>query len=220
MRWSSWRRPRRRTGRWAFTSTFRFAGSAATSATSRFIPTRTPTRSRLPRRRHARSWSCYARKPLHRRAQAEVRLFRRRHAELSFASPQLKALTDRMKALLPWDEAEEVTFEAEPGTLTEQKLDAHPRHRRHAAEPRRREFRRSHPRDQRPRASQRGNRPRLRLRARASAFRRSTSISSPAWWRRRRRTGAQHRQGHRTAARLRDDLPDGGARTTRASTSR
>jgi len=37
---------------------------------------------------------------------------------------QLKSLTDRMKALLPWDEAEEVTFEAEPGTLTEAKLSA------------------------------------------------------------------------------------------------
>src|SRR5207247_1082411 len=29
-----------------------------------------------------------------------------------------------MKALLPWDEAEEVAFEAEPGTLTDQKLKA------------------------------------------------------------------------------------------------
>jgi oxygen-independent coproporphyrinogen-3 oxidase len=37
---------------------------------------------------------------------------------------QLQYLTDRMKALLPWDEVEEVTFEAEPGTLTEQKLAA------------------------------------------------------------------------------------------------
>jgi oxygen-independent coproporphyrinogen-3 oxidase len=37
---------------------------------------------------------------------------------------QLTSLTDRMKALLPWDEAEEVTFEAEPGTLTEAKLAA------------------------------------------------------------------------------------------------
>jgi oxygen-independent coproporphyrinogen-3 oxidase len=37
---------------------------------------------------------------------------------------QLTYLTDRMKALLPWDEAEEVAFEAEPGTLTEQKLTA------------------------------------------------------------------------------------------------
>jgi oxygen-independent coproporphyrinogen-3 oxidase len=37
---------------------------------------------------------------------------------------QLKSLTDRMKALLPWDAAEEVAFEAEPGTLTEAKLSA------------------------------------------------------------------------------------------------
>ncbi len=37
---------------------------------------------------------------------------------------QLTALTDRMKAMLPWDEAEEVAFEAEPGTLTEAKLSA------------------------------------------------------------------------------------------------
>src|SRR5437016_4344527 len=37
---------------------------------------------------------------------------------------QLKHLFDGMKALLPWDEAEEVTFEAEPGTLTDHKLKA------------------------------------------------------------------------------------------------
>ncbi len=37
---------------------------------------------------------------------------------------QLKELTDRMKDLFPWDEVEEVAFEAEPGTLTEKKLDA------------------------------------------------------------------------------------------------
>jgi oxygen-independent coproporphyrinogen III oxidase len=37
---------------------------------------------------------------------------------------QLKSLTDRMKELLPWDEAEEVAFEAEPGTLNEAKLAA------------------------------------------------------------------------------------------------
>ena len=36
--------------------------------------------------------------------------------------PQLRELTDRMKALIPWDEAEEVAFEAEPGTLNETKL--------------------------------------------------------------------------------------------------
>ena len=37
---------------------------------------------------------------------------------------QLRSLTDRMKALLPWDVAEEVTFEAEPGTLNEAKVRA------------------------------------------------------------------------------------------------
>lgn len=35
---------------------------------------------------------------------------------------QLTYLTDAMKSLLPWDEAEEVTFECEPGTLTEPKV--------------------------------------------------------------------------------------------------
>ena len=43
----------------------------------------------------------------------------------SYLSPdQLKFLTDGMKRLLPWDEVEEVTFEGEPGTLTDHKLRA------------------------------------------------------------------------------------------------
>jgi oxygen-independent coproporphyrinogen-3 oxidase len=37
---------------------------------------------------------------------------------------QLRQLTNGMKALLPWDQAEEVTFECEPGTLTDRKLRA------------------------------------------------------------------------------------------------
>src|SRR5580765_4922386 len=37
---------------------------------------------------------------------------------------QLKHLTDGMKALLSWDEVEEVAFECEPGTLTDHKLKA------------------------------------------------------------------------------------------------
>ena len=37
---------------------------------------------------------------------------------------QLKYLTDGMKNFLPWDEVEEVTFECEPGTLTDHKLQA------------------------------------------------------------------------------------------------
>lgn len=38
------------------------------------------------------------------------------------AVKQLTYLTEAMKAILPWDEAIEVTFECEPGTLNEQKL--------------------------------------------------------------------------------------------------
>lgn len=37
---------------------------------------------------------------------------------------QLQYLTGGMKALLPWDEADEITFECEPGTLTDHKLKA------------------------------------------------------------------------------------------------
>src|SRR5256714_798103 len=37
---------------------------------------------------------------------------------------QLRHLTDGMKELLPWDQVEEVTFECEPGTLTDHKLKA------------------------------------------------------------------------------------------------
>ena len=40
------------------------------------------------------------------------------------SAQQLAGLTDQMKAIIPWDEAEEVTFECEPGTLTEKKLEA------------------------------------------------------------------------------------------------
>ena len=38
------------------------------------------------------------------------------------SSSQLRHLTEGMKSLLPWDEVKEVTFECEPGTLTEKKL--------------------------------------------------------------------------------------------------
>ncbi|MBX7209135.1 MAG: coproporphyrinogen III oxidase family protein [Verrucomicrobiaceae bacterium] len=39
------------------------------------------------------------------------------------STPQLEELAGRMKELVPWDEAEEVAFEAEPGTLNERKLE-------------------------------------------------------------------------------------------------
>jgi len=40
------------------------------------------------------------------------------------SAKQLTYLTDELKARLPWDDAAEVTFECEPGTLNEKKLDA------------------------------------------------------------------------------------------------
>jgi oxygen-independent coproporphyrinogen-3 oxidase len=40
------------------------------------------------------------------------------------SAQQLKSLTDGLKAIVPWDGVEEVTFEAEPGTLNEKKLVA------------------------------------------------------------------------------------------------
>jgi oxygen-independent coproporphyrinogen-3 oxidase len=40
------------------------------------------------------------------------------------SATQLRGLMTRLKGLLPWDGAEEVTFECEPGTLQEHKLEA------------------------------------------------------------------------------------------------
>jgi len=40
------------------------------------------------------------------------------------SAKQLTELTDRMKAILPWDEAREIAFEGEPGTLNAAKLAA------------------------------------------------------------------------------------------------
>ena len=38
------------------------------------------------------------------------------------STTQLTELTDAMQAVFPWDDAEEITFECEPGTLTEHKV--------------------------------------------------------------------------------------------------
>jgi oxygen-independent coproporphyrinogen-3 oxidase len=40
------------------------------------------------------------------------------------STTQLGGLVNRLKSVTPWDQAEEVTFECEPGTLTEPKLSA------------------------------------------------------------------------------------------------
>jgi oxygen-independent coproporphyrinogen-3 oxidase len=40
------------------------------------------------------------------------------------SASQLRGLFERLQAILPWDKAEEVTFECEPGTLQQHKLEA------------------------------------------------------------------------------------------------
>jgi oxygen-independent coproporphyrinogen-3 oxidase len=40
------------------------------------------------------------------------------------STSQLQGLVDRLTAVTPWDQAEEITFECEPGTLTQHKLTA------------------------------------------------------------------------------------------------
>src|SRR5687767_806146 len=40
------------------------------------------------------------------------------------STAQLQGLVDRLTAVTPWNEAEEITFECEPGTLTQHKLKA------------------------------------------------------------------------------------------------
>ncbi|OUW18901.1 MAG: coproporphyrinogen III oxidase [Opitutales bacterium TMED158] len=40
------------------------------------------------------------------------------------SASQLRDLTDQMKAIIPWDEAEEIAFEGEPGTLNPRKVKA------------------------------------------------------------------------------------------------
>ena len=105
--------PRSRRCRSAFIFTCRFAGSAATSATSAFTPTRTRRRSPTISTPAFAELEIYARSPLINGRKPKFVYFG--GGTPSYLSvKQLKSLTDRMKALLPWDEAEEVTFEASP----------------------------------------------------------------------------------------------------------
>ena len=63
---------------------------------------------------------------------------------------QLTSLVDRLRANINWDHAEEVTFECEPGTLSQPKVAHAQGAGRHAAQPGRREFRRRGARGKRP----------------------------------------------------------------------
>ncbi len=114
---------RRRTCRSAFTFTFRSAGSAATSATSRSTPTRTRRKSARYIDAGMAEFARYATRPYIEGRKPNFVYFGGGTPSY-LCVPQLRELTDRMKELLPWDEAEEVAFEAEPGTLNEKKLEA------------------------------------------------------------------------------------------------
>lgn len=67
------------------------------------------------------------------------------------SAKQLTALVDRLKKHVNWDQAEEVTFECEPGTLSEPKGSHLKRTGRHTAQSWRREFQRCGARRKRPR---------------------------------------------------------------------
>jgi oxygen-independent coproporphyrinogen III oxidase len=70
-----------------------------------------------------REWELYARTPALRDRRIDFVYFG--GGTPSFLSTtQLQGLVDRLKAIQSWDDAEEVTFECEPGTLTEAKLRA------------------------------------------------------------------------------------------------
>ncbi len=71
----------------------------------------------------AREWELYARQPAI--AGRPLNFVYFGGGTPSFLSTtQLGGLVTRLKAVAPWDRAEEVTFECEPGTLTEPKLAA------------------------------------------------------------------------------------------------
>ena len=92
------------------------------------------------------------------------------------SAKQLTSLVDRLRANINWDQAEEVTFECEPGTLSQPKLATLKRTGRHAAEPGRGEFRRRGARRKRPGPSVGRSLQSRGIGSRPSAFPTSTSI--------------------------------------------
>ena len=201
---------RARECRSAFISTCRSAGSAATSATSASIPTRTPTRSSAYLDSGIRELELYARTPLIDGTQAEVRLFRRRHAALSIGvATHVADRSDESVAAVGRGGGSHLRMRAGDAHRAEARRDA--RDRRHAALPRRRKLRRAHSRDQRARTSHRRNLPRLRIRA-IDRLPADQHRSDRRHGRGDRRELARKcAQDDRAAARQRDDLPDGSA---------
>ena len=109
--------------RWASTFTFHFAGNAANSATSASIPIRTPKRSNgMCRLWPAKVELLSAIVPQSARRYNPRVYFGGGTRENRIAPRQLQSLRDRLHASVSWDDAEEVTFECEPGTLSLEKV--------------------------------------------------------------------------------------------------
>ena len=102
---------------------------------------------------------------------------------------QLETLVKRVTASRSWDDRRRDHVRVRAGHHHSSQAGGDSRHRRHPAEPRRRELQRSHPRAERPRAPLAGDHAGLPGGARPGAFPRSTSISSPACSARPTRTG-------------------------------
>ena len=138
--------PRRR---WACTCTFRSAASAASSATSASTPTRTASDVEQYVAALSREIELVSRLPV--MGGRPFRFVYFGGGTPSFLSAkQLTSLVDRLRANINWDQAEEVTFECEPGTLSQPKVDTLQGAGRHAPQPGRRELRRRRARRKRP----------------------------------------------------------------------
>ena len=200
----------------ASTCTSRSAASAVTSATSGCTPTRTPRKSARISTCWRASGSCTRAcrsLPSGPSTSCTSAAARRRFCRRS----QLEGLVNRLTAATPWRDAAEVTFECEPGTLTEAKLSRDPPARRDAAQPGRRELQRRDPHRQRARPSFARGVPRVRVRAVARLPADQHRPDRRHAGRDRRELARLRRQDAGAPARQRHHLPDGAAASTRRS---
>ena len=116
------RSPTTTTRNWEFITTFPFAGSAVTFAISG-IHGQERVGDKALSRFYYPGAEYFAKQP--RIAGRKPRFVYFGGGTPSYLSgSQLTELTDKMKSILPWDEAEEVAFEGEPGTLNPRKVKA------------------------------------------------------------------------------------------------
>ena len=208
--------------RWAFTSICRSAAAAAISATSASTRARTPspiasrvtsTRCCGDRRFTARRRSWPARRPRYVYFGGGTPSF------LSIA--QLTQLFTGLQKHFPWNECEEIAFESEPGTLTDDKLHALHELGVTRLEHRRGEFRRRNPPQQQPGASLQGDLSGLRSLARKAGFQQiNIDLIAGMLERDRGQLAGVRAQGGRHGARMRDRSIRWRFPTTRASTRR